>query len=294
MTRPHLPLTDPLEVTRQLYRQAISVRSAPELAALVAFVARFRRYSVFNTALIHAQRPGATLLASAVQWARLERTVNEGSLPVIVLAPFGPVQFLFDETDTNGRALTDAEREALQAPGPAPRANWEQTVEGARALGVVVEAGRVTPGQAWRLDQHEDQGRARGEGRYINWELVIDGTLDTGQRFLRLTHELGHIFCGHLGGHPANAWRSRPDLDPAERQAEAELVSHLVCTRAGCPRPSLAALQEFMRGHGIDTLDLGAVLSAADLIESRGTTGKSKTRSQKPADPLPGQIGMFQ
>jgi len=294
MTRPHLPLTDPLEVTRQLYRQAISARSAPELAVLIAFVARFRRYSVFNTALIHAQRPAAALLATAVQWARLERTVNDGSLPVIVLAPFGPVQFLFDEADTHGRALTEAERAALLAPGPAPRANWEQTVEGARALGVVIEAGRVTTPESWTLRQHADLGRARGEGRYISWELVVDGALDSGSRFLRVTHELGHIYCGHRGGHPTGAWRSRPDLSPAEQEGEAELVSILVCARAGCSGPSLAVLQEFMHGHGIDTLDLGAVFSAADLVESRGTTGKSKTRPQKPADPLPGQIGMFQ
>ncbi len=294
MTRLHLPHTDPLEVTRQLYRQAISLRSAQELAALVAFAARFRRYSVFNTALIHAQRPTATLLASAVQWSRLERTVHPGALPIIVLAPFGPVQFLFDETDTGGRELTEVERAALLAPGPSPRANWEQTVEGAKALGVLVEAGRVPAPRAWTLQQHADQGRARGEGKYISWELAVDGDLDSGQRFLRLTHELGHIYCGHLGGHPAGAWRSRSDLEPAERQAEAELVCNLVCTRAGCPGPSLPALQEFMQENTIDALDLGAVLSATDLVESRSTTGKSKTRQQKPADPLPGQMGMFQ
>jgi len=294
MTRLHLPHTDPLEVTRQLYRQAISLHSPQELAALAAFVARFRRYSVFNTALIHAQRPAATLLASAVQWSRLERTVHAGALPIIVLAPFGPVQFLFDEADTSGRALTEVERTTLLAPGPSPRANWEQTVEGAKALGVVVESGRVPPAQAWRLEQHEDQGRARGEGKYISWELVVDGDLDAAQRFLRVTHELGHIYCGHRGGHPAGVWRSRPDLSPAEQQAEAELVSQLVCTRAGCPAPSLPALQEFMGAHAIDTLDPGAVLNATDLVESRGTTVKSRSRSQKPDAPLPGQMGMFQ
>ena len=107
MTRLRLTQNDPLEVTRQLYRQAVSLKSPRDLQPLLAFFTRFRRHSVFNTALIHVQRPAATLLASAVQWARLEREVTNGAPPVIVLAPFGPVQFLFDEIDTTGRALTD-------------------------------------------------------------------------------------------------------------------------------------------------------------------------------------------
>ncbi len=293
MTRPPFTQTDPLEVTRQLYRQAVTLHSPQDLDSLLAFFGRFRRYSVFNTALIHAQRPAATLLASAVQWLRLERTVNDGSLPVIVLAPFGPVQFLFDESDTDGRTLTEVERANVLAPGPSPRANWDQTVEGAKALGVVVEAGRIPAPGTWTLQQHADQGRTRGEGKYVSWELVVDGDLDSGQRFLRVTHELGHIYCGHLGGHPTGAWRSRPDLTPAEQQAEAELVCHLVCARAGCPGPLLAELQEFMQQQGIATLDLGAVISAADLVEARVTTAKSRTRPQKADVPLPGQMGMF-
>ena len=295
MTRLPFTQTDPLEVTRQLYRQAVLLHSPHELESLLAFFGRFRRYSVFNTALIHAQRPAATLLASTVQWLRLERTVNDGPSPVIVLAPFGPVQFLFDETDTSGRALTEVERATLLAPGPGPRANWDQTVEGAKALGIVVAAGQAPAPGNWSLQDHADEGRARGEGKYISWELVVDGELDAGQRFLRLTHELGHIYCGHLGGHPTGAWRSRPDVSRAELQAEAELVSMLVCARAGRPGPSLTALQEFMQLHAIDTLDLGAVISAVDLVESRNAMAKSKSRQQqKPNDPLPGQMGMFQ
>ncbi len=294
MTRPHLPQTDPLEVTRQLYRQAVVLHSPADIPPLVDFVARFRRFSVFNTALIHVQRPGAVLLASAIQWARLGRGVRAGALPVIVLAPFGPVQFLFDEADTTGRPLTVAERAALEAPGPAPRANWEQTVEGAKALGVVVEAGRPQPGDDWRLAQHTDRCHARGEGRYISWEVSVDGSLDTGRRFLRLTHELGHIYCGHLGGHPAGAWRTRRDLPVAEREAEAALVCHLVMARAGRSAPDLAELQAYMAANDVTTLDAGAVISAADFVESRRATGRSRRKPQKPGDALPGQMGMFQ
>lgn len=294
MTRLPFSQTDPLEVTRQLYRQAVALRSPRDLDALLAFVTRFRRFSVFNTTLIHAQRPSATLLASAVQWARLEREINDSALPVIVLAPFGPVQFLFDETDTSGRALTEAESTALLAPGPTLRANWEQTVEGARVLGVIVEAGQSPAQEPWTLSQHQDRGRARGEGRYVSWQLSVDGSLDSDQRLLRLGHELGHVYCGHLGGHPNGAWRSRRDLCQAEQQAEAELTSILVCARAGRVGPPLPNLQQFMAANGINTLDLGAVISAADLVESRNTATKSRARPLKPQDPLPGQMGMFQ
>ncbi|MBI1732350.1 MAG: hypothetical protein HYR49_06230 [Gammaproteobacteria bacterium] len=293
MTRLRLPPTDPLEITRQLYRQAVALRSPAELESLIAFFARFRRFSIFNTALIHVQRPAARLLASAAQWARLDHEVNDGAPPVIVLAPFGPVQFLFDESDTTGRALADVERATLLAPGPAPHANWEQTVEGAKVLGVMVEAGQVAPNAPWRLEQHRDRGQARGEGKYISWELAVDGSLGADQRFVRLAHELGHIYCGHLGGHPNGAWRSRRDVSGPEREAEAELVCHLVCARAARAAPTAPELRVFMETNGVATLDLGAVISAADLVESRSATRKSGVRPQKPSDPLPGQMAMF-
>lgn len=294
MTRLKLPQNDQQEATRQLYRQAVVLRSPAELAALVTFVTRFRRFSVFNTALIHVQRPAAHVLGSTTQWARLGHEVREGAPPVIVLAPFGPVQFLFEEADTTGRPLTDAERAALLAPGATPPAHWEQTVDGAMALGVVVEAGQHDLDEPWRLERHSDRGRARGEGRYIRWELSVDGNLDADARFLRLTHELGHIYCGHLGAHPNGSWRPRRDLPAAEREAEAHLVCHLVMARAGRPAPALPDLQSFMVANDIATLDLGAVISAADLVESRNTLGKGRTRQLKPGDPLPGQMGMFQ
>jgi hypothetical protein len=294
MTRPTFPQTDPLEVTRQIYRQAFALRAPVELDALIAFVTRFRRFSMFNSALIHAQRPDAQLLASAVQWARHERTVVDGARPIVVLAPFGPVQFLFDERDTHGRPLGEMERSALLAPAAAPRADWEGLVDSARALGVVVEAGQIPDGRTWTLAAHVDRGHARGEGRCIGWELPVNGALDAGARLLRLFHELGHIYCGHLGGHPAGAWRSRRDVPAAEREAEAELVCQLVCARAGRDGPPLRHLQLFMEERNIATVDLGAVIHAADLIESRGSQERARTRRQRSADPLPGQIGMFQ
>lgn len=293
MTRLTLPQSDPLEVTRQIYRQAFALRAPQELDALLAFVARFRRFSVFNSALIHAQRPDAELLASAAQWARHERAVTDGARPVVVLAPFGPVQFLFDERDTHGRPLGDMEREALLAPVAAPRADWDRIVEGARGLGVMVEAGQAPDADTWALATHRDRGRARGEGRYIGWELSVDGALDPGTRLQRLAHELGHIYCGHLGGHPAGAWRSRRDVPAADREVEAELVCQIVSARAGRDGPPLRHLQRFMEERGIATVDLGAVIDAVDRVESRGTPGRARTRQQKPADPLPGQLGMF-
>src|SRR5207248_2515192 len=53
-------------------------------------------YSLFNAMLIRVQRPGALAVASRRRWQEFGRIVAPDAVPIVILQPFGPVQFVYD------------------------------------------------------------------------------------------------------------------------------------------------------------------------------------------------------
>jgi hypothetical protein len=66
-------------------------------------------------------------------------------------------------------------------------------------------------------------------------------------RFVTLSHELGHLFCGHLVASEDEFWESRPNLDNAARELEAEAVAYLVGLRRRLTPASSKYLSTFLR-----------------------------------------------
>lgn len=62
-----------------------------------------KRCSLFNSAMILLQRPGAQYVENEYNWGRqFNRGINPDATPIVVLRPFGPVDFLYDLADTYG------------------------------------------------------------------------------------------------------------------------------------------------------------------------------------------------
>jgi len=104
--RPRLRLyLDDAQAIDDLFRQALRVREHEALPEFLNFLVRFRRYSLFNAMLIRVQRPGALAVASRRPWLDYERRVAPDAVPIVILQPFGPVQFIYDVGDTLGPPL---------------------------------------------------------------------------------------------------------------------------------------------------------------------------------------------
>ena len=63
------------------------------------------------------------------------------------------------------------------------------------------------------------------------FEITINDGHDLATRYATLTHELGHLYCGHLGTPDEKWWPNRQSADHATREFEAEVVSYIACKR---------------------------------------------------------------
>jgi antirestriction protein ArdC len=84
-----------------------------------------------------------------------------------------------------------------------------------------------------------------------------------------LTHELAHLFLGHLGPDKKLNVPRRRGLDHAERELEAESVAFIVCRRNGVTLHSAPYLSAFVTAEiSIDSLDLYQIMRAAGQVEA--------------------------
>ena len=89
---------------------------------------------------------------------------------------------------------------------------------------------------------------------------------------MTIVHELGHIFCGHLGDCGTRAegesgWPDRRFLGKHEKEVEAEAVAYLVVSRAGLSTASPLYLKPHIEKLNIDQINLELIVRAAARVE---------------------------
>ena len=264
------------EAVDELFRQALAQKGSEAFADFLEFTRRFKRFAIFNTLLVHVQRPGARLVASRTQWRSIGRNVVADAVPIVILRPFGPVEFVYEQGDTDGEPLPGQDQDPFLALGRVKHTTWERTTFAASRCGIVVEAvqnyGADRAGTAAVLHRNlDDAVTLAGEGGSSRFRVRINGRLDKAARLATLTHELGHIFCGHLGADPKGRWPSRAGaLTGSQQELEAEAVAWLVCRRAGIEPRSAKYLSFHVQPDDFARVSVYAISSAAHRIEARG------------------------
>ncbi|WP_099080286.1 ImmA/IrrE family metallo-endopeptidase [Vibrio sp. PID17_43] len=240
-------------------------RSSSSYFQFIQFVAKIKNYSAYNVALIYSQNPNVTYVASKADWSkRHNRTVNKDARPLIILAPFHPVMFVFDVNDTEGAPLPDRVFAPFWAKGNTPEHAVAKLHKLAKRLSVIIheEPRSATSAGCIKTNYIENEFKS-----YI---LEINSNHAPQVRFATLVHELAHLMCGHLGIHNVNeSWKERTNLSLDQREFEAESVSYIICKRFGIRSNSEEYLSGYVKCKDfIPDISIDTVLHVAGTIEN--------------------------
>ena len=211
-----------------LFISARRYRSSQEFKELITFVSKFRFYSPYNAMLIYIQKPGARFVCPASRWERqFGRKIKPEANPLIILQPMGPVMFVFDVSDT------EPGRDALPLPSYVENpfevrsgkigSELEWTIENAKRDGVEIitkKEGSQLAGSIMAVSEKNSKSLLFRIGKDqkgfpiyqripVRYCLLLNENLSRESHYATLTHELGHLYCGHLGTPNRKWWPDR-------------------------------------------------------------------------------------
>jgi hypothetical protein len=279
----------------ELFSAAKTYRSAKDYLELLSFLRKFRRYSPYNGMLVHIQKPGARYVLRASEWQeKYGRSVRPGAQPLVALQPMGPVMFLFDVSDTEGGTQLPPEIEAPFEPARGVVGKQlDYTLENCRRDGIRVQRVKQGSQRAGSIQRAVSTPGVSGFKTVkfrevlirVDYELLINDALSSEAQYATLVHELGHLYCGHLGTRHPDRWPDRQGLNLAAREFEAESVSYLVCKRLGIDTPSDEYLNGYLSSSAeIPSISLDRVVVVSGLIEAMGSRvlASRKQRAKQP------------
>ena len=254
----------------QLYLEALSTQGSKAFDEFLDFVVRFSNLSVYNAMLVRVQCPGAAAVATRSKWESFGRKVKPDAVPIVILRPFGPVSFVFEQGDTDGKPLPGEDESPLFAKGKLTQAIYDQTCKAAEKYNIKVEEtdkyGTLLAGTAAGIDILP-VGIDAKVGR--EYRVRLNSIHNLASRFATLAHELGHVYCGHVGCDRKGRWVHRKNLNHAQREMEAEAVSWLVCQRNNVQTKSREYLSELVKMTDPSSISMYSIFEAANRVESR-------------------------
>jgi hypothetical protein len=282
----HSESLESLKALDELFLIAGQFTTRAAYADLLHFIARFRMYSPFNAMLVHTQMPGARFVATPKRWwERYKRTIHPGARPITILQPKGPVLFVFDVSDTTPSPGAPELPESITNPFAIHQGKengeLDKTIENGKRDGVRVHqrefgsqhAGQIQPANTrdvFRLPERPSFKEKR-ETVPVRFELLLNSHQSREEQYATLAHELGHLYCGHLGSPNQKHWPDRRKLDRQVEECEAESISYLVCTRLGIETPSAEYLADYLgEGGKMPSISLETVIKMAGLIQRMG------------------------
>jgi len=273
-----------LNAVDEIFGTSHRLNNPQKYANLLDFISRFPNYSPFNCFLLFIQNPTISYVATARTWNRkFRRRPKIDARPMMILAPMGPIRFVFDIKDTEGHPVAE---DLSASPVTKPKhfsKVYENTIFNCTVQGISVyetpveqenmdTATRITPA----LRKKYKDLQLKKDSNYL---IIINQRHSLEEKYSSLVYELGHIFCGHLGIDRNAWWSERRGVNDVGEQIEAESTALLVCRRNGL----LAVSEKYLAGRAanlqkLPVFSLNAVLQAVNYIEEMGKSRWSKPK----------------
>ena len=220
-----------------------------DFLSFAAFMRYEKNYSIFTSALIYLQRPGALYVDTETGWNKRERYIGPGVTPIVVVHPFGPVNFVYEYSDTYGKPIPQYIRETFRDYYAEPPAiqltkemlpymksflshmgiHYEEALLGSRLYG---EAQFLNTPYVYK----DGEGKNAREIKTRYASLIRKSLSDTDKVFT-IFHEIGHILCGHLPQDTKNTVLKVPKRDEhlsvGQKEFEAEKTCELFSRMCG-------------------------------------------------------------
>lgn len=278
------------------------VSSGPDLLDRIARLCLSTGYSPYNALLMLLQRPAASYVLPAHRWReRYGYVIRPGEQPLVLLQRGGPLIFLLDvsqvEAGENAIALPAdlSDPYAMTDIVDAEQAlHW--IVENAKYDGVRVSpaplgtgfAGCVRRSSAARVQRVTTRKRPEVQVAEVpvRYDVELSRSHSATEQLATLAHELGHVYCGHLGSDDAGHWRDRSRLDHDHKELEAECVARCVFSTLapGVTLPDhldqYFAVEPELHGTDLQTVlrAAGRVLDISRRWAPRWTSSRTATR----------------
>ena len=251
--------------------------------------------------MAYIQRPGARAIASEYEWGLVGRHVLPDAVPIIILWPFSPIRFVYEVADTGPPIDREVLKDPFAVEGEMKSnslSRLETNVKKQKTFRITIElrrqgfdhagsaASQTTPWQVPFTGPMAIDGSSTGALAHQNantsglgaqlpsFRIVVNDALLPKERFVTVSHELGHIFCGHIGGCTApgraedeSGWPDRRTLGIHEKEIEAEAVAYIVSARAGLISRSAEYFETHAQKADILGIDEELIVRAASRIE---------------------------
>ncbi len=261
-----LSQAEPQKLLDDLVARSLAYRTSRELKTLFEFSMRFPQLAPFNAMLLHVQNPGIRYALTPFHWERqYDRRVKVGARPYVILRTMGPVDFVFDLSDTESihpskERVPERAMNPFPAKGQPPPAAWPRLESSCKQLGIVIESRDLGTALAGKV--------TRVEGRPYDFHVLLNLKQSEAQRMGSLAHELAHIFCGHLGQTKTGWWKYRIDLTKEVEEFEAEAAACLFTLRMALDISSETYLAGYLaEDKPLPKYSLDSILPAVGKLE---------------------------
>ena len=275
------------ESINEFFLRAIELKETGKISKFFRFLKKAPDHAPFNNALVFRQNPDCSYYATANQWyTRFGRTIKADARPMVILFPFGPVDFVYDIESTEGEPITDEKLVFWwrENGGYLDNSVFENTLINLEKINVDFK--KIKAETYFNEVDFGTGGFAQRD--YLNDELriVLHPRYEkpTIEAYGVLCHEIAHILLGHLGSictkpkEKLGEWitgkeivRDRPRLSQNVKEVEAELVAWIVFNSFGIEKNSEGYIATWLTGENIvPEISMSDILKVAGEIQDMG------------------------